>query len=138
MVSLKLDQIIQLLKRKILKILVRIRNSIFENILKNISDDGILQLSNFIIKLNKRRDAGNLASAEDQPIRNLENIINRMEEQQKYENPTYKRIQYENYTLYANVLFYVLTYIDFESVDEAFDEILYLINKCFQLNQKES
>jgi len=53
------------LKRKILKILVRIRNSIFENILKNISDDGILQLSNFIIKLNKRRDAGNLASAED-------------------------------------------------------------------------
>jgi len=61
-----------------------------------------------------------------------------MEEQQKYENPTYKRIQYENYTLYANVFFYVLTYIDFESVDEAFDEILYLINKCFQLNQKES
>lgn len=61
-----------------------------------------------------------------------------MEEQQKYKNPTYKRIQYENCALYAKVLFYVLTYIDFESVDEAFDEILYLITKWFQLNQKES
>jgi MoxR-like ATPase len=119
-------------------ICIRIRNSIYENMEMNISDDEILQLATFMIKLNKRRDDGNLASAEAWSIRNLENIINRMAEQQKCRNPTYKRIQYENCALYVNVLFYVLSYIDFESVDESFDEILNLITECFQLNQKES
>jgi len=31
-----------------------------------------------------------------------------------------------------------LSYINFELVDKAFDEKLFLINKCFQYNQKES
>ena len=119
-------------------ICIRIRNSIYENMQMNISDDEILQLATFMIKLNKRREDGNLASAEAWSIRNLENIINRMAEQQKCQNPTYKRIQYENCALYVNVLFYVLSYIDFESVDESFDEILNLITECFQLSQKES
>ena len=119
-------------------ICIRIRNSIYENMQMNISDDEILQLATFMIKLNKRRDDGNLASAEAWSIRNLENIINRMAEQQKCQNPTYKRIQYEGCALYVNVLFYVLSYIDFESIDESFDEILNLITECFQLNQKES
>lgn len=43
-----------------------------------------------MIKLNKRREDGNLASAEVWPIRNLENIINRMTEHQRCEDITYK------------------------------------------------
>ena len=91
-----------------------------------------------MIKLNKQREDGNSGSAEAWSIRNLENIINRMSEQQKCEDPSYRYIQYENCNLYLNVLFYVLSYIDFESFDESFDEILSLIEKCFQLNHEES
>lgn len=61
-----------------------------------------------------------------------------MSEQQKCEDPSYWYIQYENCSLYLNVLFYALSYIDFESVDESFDEILSLIEKCFQINYEES
>jgi len=60
-----------------------------------------------------------------------------MAEQQKCEDITYKGIQYENCTLYVNVLFNVLSYIDFESVDDSFDEILHLITDCFQIGEKE-
>ena len=119
-------------------ICIRIRDSIFSKSQRmNISDDNILQLANFMIKLNKRRDDGNLASAEAWSIRNLENIINRMAEQQKCEDITYKGIQYENCSLYINVLFYVLSYIDFESIDDSFDEISHLITDCFQIGEKE-
>jgi hypothetical protein len=47
-----------------------------------------------MIKLNIRRDDSDLKSAEAWSIRNLENNINRMGEQQKCQNPSYKRIQY--------------------------------------------
>ena len=46
-----------------------------------------------MIKLNRKRDDGNLSSAETWSIRNLENIINRMGEQQKCEDLSYKYIQ---------------------------------------------
>lgn len=118
-------------------ICIRIRDTIYKNQNSNISDDNILQLAVFMIKLNKRREDGNLASAEAWSIRNLENIINRMAEQQKCEDITYKSIQYENCSLYINVLFYVLSYIDFESVDDSFDEILNLITDCFQWRRVE-
>ena len=116
-------------------ICIRIRDSIYKNQHPNISEDNILQLANFMIKLNKRREDGNLASAEAWSIRNLENIINRMAEQQKCEDIIYKSIQYENCSLYVNVLFYVLSYIDFESIEDSFDEILNLIIECFQLGK---
>ena len=61
-----------------------------------------------------------------------------MAEQQRCEDITYKLIQYENCKIYVNVLFYVLSYIDFESVEDAFDEILKLITECFQLEKIES
>ena len=124
-------------KEDIKNICIRIKKSIYGNRNSNITDDEIEQLANFMIQLNKRRDDGNLASAEAWSIRNLENIINRMSEQQKCEDPTYKYIQYENCSLYLNVLYYVLSYIDFESIEESFDEILSLIEKCFQLTKKE-
>ena len=101
----------------------------------NVTDIHILQLAKFMLELNKKRVNGNLAAAEAWSIRNLENIINRMAEQQKCEDITYKSIQYENCSLYINVLFYVLSYIDFESVDDSFDEILNLITDCFQLGE---
>ena len=119
-------------------ICIRIRNSIYENRESNISDDEIQQLAYFMKQLQKQRDDGNLASAEAWSIRNLENIINRMSEQQKCKDFLYKNIQYENCSLYLNVLFYVLSYIDFESIEESFDEILTLIEKSFQLKTNES
>ena len=73
-------------------ICIRIRDTIYKNQNSNISDDNILQLAVFMIKLNRRREDGNLASAEAWSIRNLENIINRMAEQQKCEDITYKSI----------------------------------------------
>ena len=119
-------------------ICIKIRDTIYIN--KNldqinISDEQILQLSNFMIELNKKKDDGTLSSAESWSIRNLENVINRMIEQQKSNNDNY--IKYENCDLYINVLFYVLSYIDFESIDDSFDEILKLIENCFQLTQAQ-
>ena len=92
-----------------------------------------------MIKLNKKKDDGNLSSAEAWSIRNLENIINRMADQQKCEgNPSYKYIQDENCNLSVNVLFYVLSYIDFRSVDNSCDQILELIHNCLQLTVEET
>ena len=105
----------------------------------NISEDQVLQLADFMIKLNKKRDDGNLSAAEAWSIRNLENIINRMAEQQKCnEQITYKYKQYENCELHHNVLFYVLSYIDYESVDETFDPIFDIIKDCFQLDEEKA
>ena len=124
-------------KEDIKNICLNIRNSIYK--IKdlpnsNISDDEILELADFMIKLNQKREDGNLSSAEAWSIRNLENLINRMAEQEKCKtNISYKYIQYENCELYMNVLFYVLSYIDFESINESFDQILDLIKDCFQL-----
>ena len=98
-----------------------------------------MQLSEFMIKLNEKRDNGNLASAESWSIRNLEIIINRMAEQKKCnENYLYKKRQYENCELHVNVLFYVLSYIDDESVNESFKQIKPLIKDCFQLNEEQA
>ena len=70
-----------------------------------------------MIKLNKKRDEENLSSVETWSIRNLENLINRMAEQQKCnETPIYKYMEFKNCEIYHNILFYVLSYIDFESV----------------------
>ena len=49
----------------------------------SISDEQVLQLADFMIKLNKKRDDGNLSAAETWSIRNRENMINRIAEQQK-------------------------------------------------------
>ena len=130
-------------KEDIKNICLNIRNSIYKNKGLNsknisISDDQVLQLADFMIKLNKKRDDGNLSAAEAWSIRNLENIINRMAEQQKCkEQLTYKYITYENCELYINVIFYVLSYIDFESIDESFDQIIKLIEDCFQLSESQ-
>ena len=62
--------------KEIQNICIRIRDNISQD--TNISDEDILQLAYFLEKLNKRREDGNLASAEAWSIRNLENIINRM------------------------------------------------------------
>ena len=59
-----------------------------------------------------------------------------MIEQQKCNNDNY--IKYENCDLYINVLFYVLSYIDFESIDDSFNEILKLIENCFQLTPAQA
>ena len=129
-------------KEDIKNICLNIRDSIYSNkkLLKtNITDDQVLQLADFMIQLNKKRDDGNLSSAEAWSIRNLENIINRMAEQQKcQENLTYKYISYENCLLYINVLFYVLSYIEFETIDDSFDHVLELIENCFQLTDEQT
>lgn len=57
-----------------------------------------------------------------------------MAEQQKCKDFLNNHIKYENYELYINVIFYVLSYIDFESIEESYDQILKLIENCLQLN----
>ena len=122
-------------------ICIRIRNSIYKRMNPNITDDHIYQLAQFMLELNKKRENGNLASAEAWSIRNLENIINRMAEQQKHQSNNFDNeksssfIQYENCSLYINVLFYVMSFIDFELVDELFEDILELILDCFQIRE---
>ena len=106
-------------------ICINIKNSIYKGeVSDNISDKEIEQLADFMIKLNKRREDGNLASAEAWSIRNLENIINRMAEQQKANKNEFSRVHFENCSLYINVLFYVISYLDYESVNFSFEEIL--------------
>jgi hypothetical protein len=122
-------------------ICIKIRDTIYFNKnlnQPNISDEQILELSNFMIELNKKKNDGTLSSAESWSIRNLENIINRMAEQQKCRDFLYKHIKYENCELYINVIFYVLSYIDFESIDESYDQIIKLIENCFQLNPTQT
>lgn len=106
---------------------LNIRNSIYNNKKldsKDISifDDQVLQLADFMIKLNIKRDDDNLFAAEAWSIRNLENII--WLNNKNVENLTYKYITYENCELYINVIFYVLSYIYFESIDGSFDQVI--------------
>ena len=92
-----------------------------------------------MININKKRDEENISSAETWSIRNLENLINRMAEQQKCnENPTYKYMKFENCEIYHNILFYVLSYIDFESINDCFDPIKNIISECFQLDEEKT
>ena len=49
----------------------------------------------------------------------------------------FKSINYQNCELWVNVLFYVLSYINFESCNDAFDQIAELIAKCFNADIKE-
>jgi hypothetical protein len=60
-----------------------------------------------------------------------------MVEQQKCEDFLYKHIKYENCELYINIIFYVLSYMDFELIDESYDQLLKIIENCFQLNSTE-
>ena len=129
-------------KLDIERICLKIRDSIYKEIYKlnnpNISNKDIEILADFLIELNKKRDDGNLSSAEAWSIRNLENIITRMAEQQKCkEDFSYKYRDYENCELYKNVLFYVLSYIDFESINDSFDQISEIIAKCFQVDKND-
>ena len=91
------------------EICIRIRNYIYKSMKPNVTDIHILQLAKFMLELNKKRVNGNLAAAEAWSIRNLENIINRMAEQQKHQGDIFTNksgsslIQYENCSLYINV-----------------------------------
>ena len=92
-----------------------------------------------MIQLNKKKDEENLSSAETWSIRNLENLLNRMAEQQKCNNDIiYKNMKFENCEIYHNILFYVLSYIEFESINECFDPVLKIISECFELDQEKA
>ena len=47
-------------------------------------------------------------------------------------------MEFKNCEIYHNILFYVLSYIDFESVEDCFAPVLKTITESFQLNEEKN